>query len=547
MVESKSFGSRLFDVLNYALLFVLTVVFLYPLWYVLVGSISDPVRLFMHNGLLWRPLGFSLQGYRTMLQNPNVGIGYANTIFYVVVGTVLSIFFSCLGAYTLSRPKLMFKKLFTLLVVFTMYFSGGMIPKFLVVKGVGLYNTRMAVILPGVISTWNMIVMRTSFRAIPQSLEESARLDGAGDFTILFRIIVPCAKATIAVMVLYYAVAQWNGWFSKWEGEPRFVGDVEGLEKIAAKNALPAKNWERIFGNPAKAALLDRHPATICAGAEQARILLDLFSESLLLNVNPLDAWEPTFTTSRSESDAAFLWRASPDELSAPVNLSAKSAPPAPQSRAAQYAATGVMTNREKYNLKVSAPKPATRLQVVETKQTDWKPLYIASAAVTLCALAAAVWLLLPASAGDSAQPSRTPSELPTLGLSENSAKSDAAATESQKPKSAMTLSQTMEIVRGKIAEDRYGEALKFWDESPKAAGEPSLRRDILEDIGTRADVLMRQAENLLALESPSKPDIEKARKNLEKAARALDIAGMGRIEARTAKLKTLNDRISTK
>ena len=110
-----------------------------------------------------------------------------------------------------------------------------------------------------------------------------------------------------------------------------------------------------------------------------------------------------------------------------------------------------------------------------------------------------------------------------------------------------MTLSQTMEIVRGKIAEDRYGEALKFWDESPKAAGEPSLRRDILEDIGTRADVLMRQAENLLALESPSKPDIEKARKNLEKAARALDIAGMGRIEARTAKLKTLNDRISTK
>ena len=141
MVESKSFGSRLFDVLNYALLFVLTVVFLYPLWYVLVGSISDPVRLFMHNGLLWRPLGFSLQGYRTMLQNPNVGIGYANTIFYVVVGTVLSIFFSCLGAYTLSRPKLMFKKLFTLLVVFTMYFSGGLIPLYLQVSRLGLLDT----------------------------------------------------------------------------------------------------------------------------------------------------------------------------------------------------------------------------------------------------------------------------------------------------------------------------------------------------------------------------------------------------------------------
>ena len=208
-----SAGRRAFMAFNYLFFVCIIILCAYPLWYVLVGSISDPVRLFMHNGLLWRPLGFSLQGYRTMLQNPNEGIGYANTVYYVVVGTVLSIFFSCLGAYTLSRPKLMFKKLFTLLVVFTMYFSGGMIPKFLVVKGVGLYNTRMAVILPGVISTWNMIVMRTSFRAIPQSLEESARLDGAGDFTILFRIIVPCAKATIAVMVLYYAVAQWNGWF----------------------------------------------------------------------------------------------------------------------------------------------------------------------------------------------------------------------------------------------------------------------------------------------------------------------------------------------
>lgn len=342
-------------------------------------------------------------------------------------------------------------------------------------------------------------------------------------------------------------LAQWNGWLSKWEGEPRFVGNVDGLEKIAAKNSLPAKNWERIFGNPAKAALLDGHPATICADVSRARTLLDLFSESLLLNVNPLDAWEPTFTTSRSENDAAFLWRAAPDELSAPINLSAKSAPPAPQSRAAQYAATGVMTNREKYNLKVSAPKPATRLQVVETKQTNFKPLYAASAAITLCAIAAAAWLLLPAASEDSAHPRGTPSELPKLELPENRAESGGATTARQKPKSAMTLSQTMEIVRGKIAEDKYEDALKFWDESPKAAGEPSLRRDILEDIATRADVLMRQAENLLAIGSPSKSDIEKVRENVEKAARALAVDGIERIEARKAKLKTLNDTISTK
>ena len=375
--------------------------------------------------------------------------------------------------------------------------------------------------------------------------------DAGTDYTnrnnyIAHHIVIPqieAAKLANPAEIL----AQWNGWISKWDGEPRFVGNVEDLEKIAAKNSLPAKNWERIFGSPAKAALLDGHPATICADAKSARTLLDLFSESLLLNVNPLDAWEPTFTTSRSENDVAFLWRAAPNELSAPINLSAKSAPPAPETRAAQYAATGVMTNREKYNLKVSAPKPATRLHVVETKQTNLKPLYAASAAITVCALAAAAWLLFPAFSDGNARTDKnapTPAELPKLEIS---AKSDVTAPARQKPKEQPTLSQTMETVRGKIAEDKYAEALEIWDASPKAAGEPSLRRDILEDIGTRADVLMRQAENLLAPESPSKSDIEKARENLERAARALVIEGIGRIEARTAKLKTLNGRISTK
>ena len=214
MIESKSFASRAFDVFNYVFLFLLSLIFLYPMWYVLVGSFSDPAKLFVFRGFLWKPLGFSLLGYKAAFNNPNVLTGYANTLFYVIVGTVMNVFFSALGAYTLSRPKLMFKKLFTLMVVFTMYFSGGMIPTFMVVKGVGLYNSRLALILPGLVSTWNMIVMRTSFRAIPASLEESARLDGAGEFTVLFRIVIPCAKATIAVMVLYYAVDHWNSWFN---------------------------------------------------------------------------------------------------------------------------------------------------------------------------------------------------------------------------------------------------------------------------------------------------------------------------------------------
>ncbi|MBR6787880.1 MAG: carbohydrate ABC transporter permease [Clostridia bacterium] len=214
MIESKSFASRAFDIFNYVFLFVLSLIFLYPMWYVLVGSFSDPRQLFVYQGFLWKPLGFSLLGYKAAFDNPNVPIGYLNTLFYVGVGTIANVFVTALGAYTLSRPKLMFKKLFTIMVVFTMYFNGGMIPTFLVVKGVGLYNSRMALILPVLVNTWNMIVMRTAFKAIPASLEESARLDGASEFTVLFRIIVPCAKATIAVMFLYYAVDHWNSWFN---------------------------------------------------------------------------------------------------------------------------------------------------------------------------------------------------------------------------------------------------------------------------------------------------------------------------------------------
>ena len=166
----QSRGDRVFGIVNGAVLALIFIITLYPMLYVLSASFSDPNAV-ASGKMVLLPVQPSLQAYAYILQYNDIWTGYANTIFYVVVGTVPSIFFSCLGAYTLSRPKLMFKKLFTLLMVFTIYFSGGMIPKFLVVKGVGLYNTRMAVILPGVISTWNMIVMRTSFRAIPQSLE----------------------------------------------------------------------------------------------------------------------------------------------------------------------------------------------------------------------------------------------------------------------------------------------------------------------------------------------------------------------------------------
>ena len=214
MIEQKTFGSRMFTVVNAGLLVILTLLFLYPMWYVLMGSFSDPFMLFTSNDLLILPKGFSLRGYEQVFKNPNILRGYGNTLFYLSVGTTLNLLATSLGAYVLSRPDLMLKRFFTLMVVFTMYFGGGLIPTFLVVKGVGLYNSRFAIILPALVGTWNMIVMRTSFKALPASIEESAKIDGANDLVILFRIILPCAKATVAVIILYYAVGYWNNWFS---------------------------------------------------------------------------------------------------------------------------------------------------------------------------------------------------------------------------------------------------------------------------------------------------------------------------------------------
>ena len=214
MIEQKTIGSRLYTVLNTCLLILLTALFLYPMWYVLVGSFSDPFQLFISNDILILPKGFSLKGYEQVFKNPNILRGYLNTLFYLVVGTAANLLATSLGAYVLSRSQLMLKRLFTLMVVFTMYFSGGLIPTFLVVKNLGLYDSRLALILPALVGTWNMIVMRTSFKALPASIEESARIDGANDFVVLFRIILPCAKATVAVIILYYAVGYWNNWFS---------------------------------------------------------------------------------------------------------------------------------------------------------------------------------------------------------------------------------------------------------------------------------------------------------------------------------------------
>jgi putative aldouronate transport system permease protein len=213
MRHKKSIGEHIFDTSNYIILTILALACLYPMLYILFASLSKPILLLKHTGLLYKPLGFTLAGYKIVLGNPNIASGYFNTIIYVVCGTAVNILLTSMGAYVLSRKNIMIKKAMMIMIVITMYFGGGIIPLFLLVKELGMYNSRLALIIPSAIASYNLIVMKTSFQAIPDSLDESAKIDGANDFIILFKIILPVAKATVAVMVLFYAVGHWNGWF----------------------------------------------------------------------------------------------------------------------------------------------------------------------------------------------------------------------------------------------------------------------------------------------------------------------------------------------
>jgi putative aldouronate transport system permease protein len=187
---------------------------LYPMLYVAFASLSNPNDFMEHQGLLLAPAGFSTSAYHAVFRNPMIGRGYLNTMFILIVGLIINIIMTSFGAYFLSRKNIVLKNIIMFLIVFTMFFSGGLIPFYFTVKSLHLDNTLWALILPAAINTFNLIIMRTAFASIPDSLEESAKLDGAGHFTILFKIVLPLSLPTIAVMVLYYGVAHWNSWFN---------------------------------------------------------------------------------------------------------------------------------------------------------------------------------------------------------------------------------------------------------------------------------------------------------------------------------------------
>lgn len=212
-LQKRSPGEWTFDILNIAFLAFLCFVMLYPLYYVLIASVSDGYLFMAHTGVLMRPLGFSLAAYRLVFNNPMVIRGFANSVYLVIVGTSVNLLMTAFAAYVLSRKGVYWKGFLMKMAVFTMFFQGGLVPLYLQVKALGLLDSYWSIIFTFAISTYNMIIMRTYFMGIPDSLEESAKMDGANDFLILFRIILPVAMPVVATMILFYGVSRWNGYF----------------------------------------------------------------------------------------------------------------------------------------------------------------------------------------------------------------------------------------------------------------------------------------------------------------------------------------------
>lgn len=207
-------SERLFDIMIYAIAAVIIVIVLYPLLFIVSASFSDPARVL--NGEVWLlPKGVTLDAYENILHNDKIWTGYSNTILYTTVGTAINIIMTILAAYPLSRPDLPGRNGIMVLITLTMFFNGGLIPTYLLVKDLGMVDTMWALIIPGAIATYNLIVMRTYFQSsIPWELQEAAHIDGCSNWRLLFSIILPLSKPILAVMVLFYAVGHWNSFFN---------------------------------------------------------------------------------------------------------------------------------------------------------------------------------------------------------------------------------------------------------------------------------------------------------------------------------------------
>ncbi|MCR8633283.1 carbohydrate ABC transporter permease [Paenibacillus radicis (ex Xue et al. 2023)] len=213
MVEDRSWGSRLFDAFNYVFLSLFALATILPFIYVLAGSLTAPEEMIMKKFVLF-PTQFSLEGYRYIFSSNVILKSLCVTVFITIAGTLINLLFTCLMAYPLSRKDLDGRKPLMLMVIFSMLFSGGMIPTFLVVKTLGLLDSYWALLLPGAISAFNLIVLKNFFQQMPEGMEEAAKIDGCNDLRILWQIVIPLSLPAIATFSLFYAVGHWNSFFS---------------------------------------------------------------------------------------------------------------------------------------------------------------------------------------------------------------------------------------------------------------------------------------------------------------------------------------------
>ena len=214
-----------FDGLIYLFMLLFFIIVAYPILYVLALSFSSREAV-LNNEVYIIPVGFNFDNYKLVLKHEFLPKAFLNSVFYTVFGTLYSMILTILGAYALSRKNYFGRDFIMFLIAFTMMFGGGMIPSYMLIKNLGLLNTRLALIIPFAVSQYNLIVMRTYMQQIPSAIEESAKLDGANDFVILFRIFVPMSKPVIATITLFYAAGQWNDFFS-------------GLIYLVDKNKFP--------------------------------------------------------------------------------------------------------------------------------------------------------------------------------------------------------------------------------------------------------------------------------------------------------------------
>ncbi len=213
MKQNESVASRMFDIINVLIMLLVIAVSLYPLIYLFAKSLSS-VEFVSANQVYLYPKGFNVNSYKEVLKNGLFWNAYKNTIIYTALGTTLNLVFTTSMAYALTRKNLIFRKTITMMVIITMFFSGGLVPNFLLIKWLGLYDTLWAMVLPGLISTYNMIIVRTYIMTIPEEIIESVRIDGGNDLHIFSHIIVPLSKPVLATVGLFYAIGHWNSYFN---------------------------------------------------------------------------------------------------------------------------------------------------------------------------------------------------------------------------------------------------------------------------------------------------------------------------------------------